>query len=125
MIEVEHLSKTFRVQKKLPGFVGSLKGIFRRETVEKRAVSDVSSTVWATDIRGVIPEPAAMPTMWAPSRSGRPVVNVPWGLITSIRSPGSSSLFAQVENRPPMSRLMPTLIRPPPSLKCCGGRQIE
>jgi hypothetical protein len=91
----------------------------------KRAVSEVSSTVWATDMSGVIPDPAAMPTMWAPSSAGSPVVKVPCGLITSIRSPGLSSLFAQVENRPPMSRLMPTLMRPPPSLKCCGGRQIE
>ena len=54
MIEVEHLSKTFRVQKKLPGFVGSLKGLFRRETVEKHAVRDVSFRVAEGEIVGLV-----------------------------------------------------------------------
>lgn len=54
MIEVEHLSKTFRVQKKLPGFVGSLKGIFHRETVEKHAVRDVSFRVDEGEIVGLV-----------------------------------------------------------------------
>jgi len=54
MIEVEHLSKTFRVQKKQPGFVGSLKGLFRRETVEKHAVRDVSFRVDEGEIVGLV-----------------------------------------------------------------------
>jgi len=54
MIEVAHLSKTFRVQKKLPGFVGSLKGLFRRETVEKHAVRDVSFRVDEGEIVGLV-----------------------------------------------------------------------
>ncbi len=54
MIEVEHLSKTFRVQKKLPGFAGSLKGLFRRETVEKHAVRDVSFRVDEGEIVGLV-----------------------------------------------------------------------
>ena len=31
MIDVEHLSKTFRVARKDPGFLGSLRSMFRRE----------------------------------------------------------------------------------------------
>ncbi len=54
MIEVEHLSKTFRVQKKQPGFVGSLKGLFHRETVEKHAVRDVSFRVDEGEIVGLV-----------------------------------------------------------------------
>jgi hypothetical protein len=58
--------------------------------------------------------------MCAWSRSGRFVVNVPSGLITSMRSPGFRFSYAQTENRPPRSRLMPTL-----TLPGVGGRQIE
>ncbi len=47
-------------------------------------------------------------------------MNVPCGLITSMRSPACSSLFAQVENRPPRSRLIATEIAPG-----VGGRQME
>ena len=50
MIEVEHLRKTFRVPRKQPGFLGSLRSLFRRETVEVRAVEDVSFRVGEGEI---------------------------------------------------------------------------
>ena len=74
----------------------------------------------ASAISGVMPDPAAMPTMWWPAVRAGSRVNVPCGLITSIRSPARSSLVAHVENAPPRSRLMATLIRP-----TAGGRQRE
>src|SRR5436190_10742383 len=54
MIEADHLSKTFRVPKKAPGFVGSLKSLFRRRTTEVAAVRDVSFRVEEGEILGLI-----------------------------------------------------------------------
>lgn len=54
MIDVEHLSKTFRVARKDPGFVGSLRSMFRRETAEVVAVRDVSFRVAEGEIVGLI-----------------------------------------------------------------------
>ena len=54
MIEVEHLSKTFRVPRKQPGFLGSVRSLFRRETVEVRAVEDVSFRVGEGEIVGLL-----------------------------------------------------------------------
>jgi ABC-2 type transport system ATP-binding protein len=59
MIDVRNLSKTFRVPKKAPGLRGSLKGLFRREWVEKRAVVDVSFSVGEGEIVGLIGENGA------------------------------------------------------------------
>ncbi len=83
-------------------------------------MSEAASTLEASAISGVMPDPAAIPATCTPSSAPRSIVNVPCGLITSIRSPVRSSLVAQVENAPPRSRLIATLIRPGD-----GGRQIE
>lgn len=94
------------------------------ERFEKRSenvdVSLLASTSCASAIIGVMPLPAAMPTTCAPSSVSSVDVKVPCGLMTSIRSPGRSSLFAHVEKRPPRSRLMATEIEPR-----LGGRQME
>ncbi|MEO6569485.1 MAG: ABC transporter ATP-binding protein [Opitutaceae bacterium] len=42
MIEVEHLTRVFRTYKKVPGFWGGVKGLFRREFEETTAAKDVS-----------------------------------------------------------------------------------
>jgi ABC-2 type transport system ATP-binding protein len=54
MIEVEHISKVFRVPKKDPGLRGSLKGLFRRTYVERHAVKDISFRVDEGEIVGLI-----------------------------------------------------------------------
>ena len=54
MIEADGLTKRFRVHRKDPGFVGSLRSMFRRETVEKLAVRDVSFRVGEGEIVGLI-----------------------------------------------------------------------
>src|SRR6185295_14788853 len=42
MIEVQHLTRVFRTYKKVPGFWGGVKGLFRREFEETTAAKDVS-----------------------------------------------------------------------------------
>ncbi len=54
MIRADRLSKTFRVPKKAPGLVASLRALVRRETVEKRAVRDVSFEVQEGEIVGLL-----------------------------------------------------------------------
>ncbi len=54
MIQVEALSKTYRVPRKAPGFKGSVKGLFRREWIEKHAVREVSFRVDEGEIVGLI-----------------------------------------------------------------------
>jgi len=54
MIEVERLSKTFFVHRKEPGLWGSVRSLFRREKVEKRAVRDVSFRVGEGEIVGLV-----------------------------------------------------------------------
>ncbi len=54
MIHVDHLSKTFRVPKKAPGLRASMKALFRRETVEKKAVREVSFDVSEGEIVGLL-----------------------------------------------------------------------
>ncbi len=54
LIEAKNLSKTFFVHKKQPGLLGSLKALFRRETVRKDAVRDASFTVGEGEIVGLV-----------------------------------------------------------------------
>jgi viologen exporter family transport system ATP-binding protein len=54
MIEVQKLNKTFQVHKKEPGLAGSIRSLFRRRYVEKRAVRDVSFTVDEGEIVGLV-----------------------------------------------------------------------
>jgi len=54
MIEVEGLSKTFVVHKKAPGLMGSVRSLFVREKVEKRAVRNVSFRVDEGEIVGLV-----------------------------------------------------------------------
>ena len=45
MIEVQHLSRTFRTYKKQPGFWGGVRGLFHREFEEIRAADDVTFSI--------------------------------------------------------------------------------
>lgn len=45
IISVNNLTKTYSSYKKQPGLINSLKGLFKRETIEVRAVKDVSFTI--------------------------------------------------------------------------------
>ncbi len=54
MIEVDRLSKSFYVHKKEPGFVGSVKSLFARQRVERRAVRSVSFRVGEGEIVGLV-----------------------------------------------------------------------
>ena len=54
MIQVDGLSKVFHVHQKAPGLIGSLKSLFVRERVEKRAVSGVSFRIGEGEIVGLV-----------------------------------------------------------------------
>ncbi|HEV3028628.1 MAG TPA: ATP-binding cassette domain-containing protein, partial [Planctomycetota bacterium] len=54
MIEVDHLTKTFTVHKKEPGFKASLQALFVRNTVTTTAVKQVSFRVQEGEIVGVV-----------------------------------------------------------------------
>jgi len=54
MIHVRNLTKTFRVHKKEPGLAASLRSLFRRNWIEKRALDDVSFDVEEGEIVGLI-----------------------------------------------------------------------
>jgi ABC-2 type transport system ATP-binding protein len=54
VIEVDKLSKTFLVHRKAPGLMGSLRALFVREKVEKRAVREVSLRVGEGEILGLV-----------------------------------------------------------------------
>lgn len=45
MIEVSHLTRVFRTYKKVPGFWGGVKGLFKREFEETAAAKDISFTI--------------------------------------------------------------------------------
>lgn len=54
MIQVEGLSKTFKVHKKQPGLVGSLRSLFKRDYVEKQAVKAATLSIDEGEIVGLI-----------------------------------------------------------------------
>src|SRR5689334_20823537 len=53
-IEVSHLTKSFRTYKKLPGFGGAVKGLFRRKYEQTVAVKDVSFAVEPGELVGFL-----------------------------------------------------------------------
>ncbi len=54
IIEASGLSKTYRVYQKKEGLLGALRGLFRREYKEVRAVADVSFTIEPGEIVGFL-----------------------------------------------------------------------
>ena len=54
VLRVSELSKTFRVPKKAPGIVASIRSLLRREMVSKRAVREVSFDVEEGEIVGLV-----------------------------------------------------------------------
>lgn len=54
MIHVERLSKTYTVHEKAPGLVASVRSLFRREKVERRAVHEVSFDIGEGEIVGLV-----------------------------------------------------------------------
>jgi ABC-2 type transport system ATP-binding protein len=54
VIQVDQLSKTFHVHKKAPGLLGSVRSLFRRETIEKHAVRGVDFQVDEGEIVGLV-----------------------------------------------------------------------
>lgn len=54
VIEVEQLSKIYRVPKKAPGLLGSLRSLVRREHLEVAAVADVSFRLTAGELVGFL-----------------------------------------------------------------------
>lgn len=54
MINVENVSKEFRVHKKEPGLVNSVKALFYRKWIEKHALSNVSLQIEEGEIIGLI-----------------------------------------------------------------------
>lgn len=53
-IEVHHLTKAFRTYKKLPGFMGSLKGLVHRQYEQTVAVNDVSFKIEPGELVGFL-----------------------------------------------------------------------
>jgi ABC-2 type transport system ATP-binding protein len=53
-IEVDHVSKNFRIFKNRPGFLGSVVSLFHREYTLKRAVEDISFSLEKGEISGYI-----------------------------------------------------------------------
>ncbi len=54
MIEVHHLSKTFRVAHKEPGLRGAIKGLFKREYRQVHAVQDISFLIKEGELVGFL-----------------------------------------------------------------------
>jgi len=54
VIEVNHLTKSFRTYKKQPGFGGAVKGLFRRKYEQTAAVKDVSFKIEPGELVGFL-----------------------------------------------------------------------
>ena len=54
MIKVQNLHKTFKVHKKEPGLKGSVKSLFSRKWIEKKALVDISLSIGEGEILGLV-----------------------------------------------------------------------
>ncbi len=54
LIEVNHLSKTFRTYKKEPGFGGAVRGLFHRKYEQIKAVNEVSFQIEEGELVGFL-----------------------------------------------------------------------
>jgi ABC-2 type transport system ATP-binding protein len=54
MIEVENLTRVYRIYKKQPGFWGGVKGLFKREFEETRAADNVSFSIGEGELVGFL-----------------------------------------------------------------------
>ncbi len=54
MIHVENLNKNFYVHKKEPGLKGSLKSLFKRQRIEKKALDNLNLDISEGEIIGLI-----------------------------------------------------------------------
>ena len=70
MIQVENLSKIFRVHQKEPGFKGSVKSLFKRKWIEKHALKNASLSVSAGEIVGLVGANGAGKTTLVKALSG-------------------------------------------------------
>src|SRR2546427_10823431 len=95
-IEVTGLTKTFRTYKKIPGFGGAVRGLFRRKYDQTVAVKDVSFTIEPGQLVGFLgPNGAGKTTtlkmlaglVYPNSGAGRGVGHVPWGRGDGCRPP--------------------------------------
>jgi ABC-2 type transport system ATP-binding protein len=86
-IEVKDLTKAFRTYKKVPGFRGAVRGLFRRQYEQTLAVKDVSFTVEPGELVGFLgPNGAGKTTtlkmlaglLYPTSGSARVLGYVPW-----------------------------------------------
>lgn len=54
MIQVNNLSKCFKVHKKQPGFLGSVKSLIKRDYIQKHAIKDLNIDIQEGEIVGLI-----------------------------------------------------------------------
>src|SRR5207253_1134904 len=94
IIEAVNLTKTYRVSQKKEGFLGALRGLYRREYKEVRAVDDVSFTIEPGEIVGFLgPNGAGKTTtlkmlsglIYPTSGSARVLDFVPWDRADAFR----------------------------------------
>src|SRR6202165_974219 len=71
IIEANGLSKTYRVYQKKEGLLGALRGLFRREYKEVKAVENVSFTIEPGEIVGFLGPNGAGKTTTLKMLSGR------------------------------------------------------
>lgn len=100
IISVSHLSKTYTSWKKQPGFLGTLKSIVKRETVQAIAVQDLSFSINEGECVGFLgPNGAGKTTtlkmlsgiLWPTSGEAQVLGHIPWK-----REPNFQQQFAIV-----------------------------
>ncbi len=100
IISVSHLSKTYTSWKKQPGFLGTLKSIVKRETIQATAVQDLSFSIEEGECVGFLgPNGAGKTTtlkmlsgiLWPTSGEAHVLGHIPWK-----REPNFQQQFAIV-----------------------------